>query len=144
MLGYLLAYNDISKRYRYLIYILAILGLLLHIFGTYYLSIQAGEVISTYKGYLNVPCVLYSVGVFVFFKYHNFKLLDRLKFSRLSSYSFPVYLIHFYVIDFITEFFSINTLNIIYRIFAPFLIISICIIITFLMRKIPVLKNIVP
>ena len=45
-----------------------IAGLLIHIIGTQILSIKAGEIVSVYKGYTNLPCVLYSVAVFVFLK----------------------------------------------------------------------------
>lgn len=68
ILGYWLSKNELSKSVRYLLYFLAMLGLFMHIIGTYSLSIDAGEIIGTYKGYLNVPCILYSIGIFLLFK----------------------------------------------------------------------------
>ncbi|SFL66681.1 Surface polysaccharide O-acyltransferase, integral membrane enzyme [Methanobrevibacter olleyae] len=66
--GYLLHKYEIRKSYRIIIYLLSILGLMMHIAGTYELSMVAGEVIKTYKGYVNLPSTLYSIGVFVFIK----------------------------------------------------------------------------
>lgn len=68
LLGYWLSKNELSRNVRYLLYLLAVLGLLMHIVGTYSLSMEAGKIVGTYKGYLNVPCILYSVGVFLLFK----------------------------------------------------------------------------
>lgn len=68
LLGYVLSHGSINKKYRYFIYMGAIFGLLAHILGTYSLSIEAGKVIRTFKGFANVPSIFYSVGVFLFFK----------------------------------------------------------------------------
>ena len=144
VLGYLISHYDISIKQRYVIYIFAIIGLFLHVFGTYYLSMIHGEIIQTFKGYLNVPCVLYSIGIFTFFKYQNFNRLRKIKVIKLSQYSFSIYLMHYYVIDIITTIFPINTLSIIYRLFAPIIIIFVCIMISLVIRKIPYLKNILP
>ena len=48
-----------------MIYVFALAGLLLHIIGTRELSVKAGSIQSLYKGYNNLPCVLYSLGIFV-------------------------------------------------------------------------------
>ena len=58
LIGYLLHTNKLNKKLEYTIYILGLLGLLLHIFGTYTLSIEASKIIKTYKGYNNLPCIL--------------------------------------------------------------------------------------
>ena len=70
----------------------------MHMVGTYQLSIAAGKIVSTYKGYTNLPTVLYSMGVFTFIKYD---LVKTMKFDIVSKivnflnpYIFGVYLIH--------------------------------------------------
>ena len=68
LLGYLFNRLDFSKKEKGIIYLLAFLGLLLHICGTYFLSMETGKIIGTYKGYNNVPCILYSMGIFLFVK----------------------------------------------------------------------------
>lgn len=40
--------------------------------------------------------------------------------------------------------FNLNTITIMYRLFSPFLVIGICIIITIIFRKIKYIKEIVP
>ena len=147
LLGYLIHKREISKPWRIGIYLFAIVGLLMHIVGTYMKSMAIGSVDSTYKGYLNVPCVLYSVGVFVFLKeigqkIQNENLIKILNF--LNSYTFAVYLIHWFVIRELVKRFSIEVNSIVYRLGAPFIIFVICIIIAWLLRKIPILKKIVP
>ncbi|MCQ2971950.1 MAG: hypothetical protein MJ209_01450 [archaeon] len=42
---------------------------------TIYLSYNAGHVVYSFRGYLNVPCVLFSVGIFVFIKYDLVKIM---------------------------------------------------------------------
>lgn len=55
LLGYVLSRLSLSRKHRLILYALALGGLLLHILGTYALSMNAGKIIQTYKGYLNVP-----------------------------------------------------------------------------------------
>ena len=68
LLGYVLSRVTINKSVRYSIYAFAIIGLLMHILGTYLLSMEAGKIIRTFKGFTNIPSILYATGVFVFFK----------------------------------------------------------------------------
>ena len=144
IIGYLLCNYELTKRNKYVIYILSILGLLTHIVGTYCLSMNAGKIIDTYKGYCNVPCILYSIGIFVFVKnickkIHNFKLVNF-----LSKYTFPIYLIHWFILTFVKTEFGINTKSMIYRLGFPFVVVIVCVFITWILRKVPVLKKIVP
>ena len=147
LLGYILSKQELSKKQRYLIYGLGIVGLLLHIWGTYSLSFEAGYVVQTYKGYTNVPCVLYSVGMFVLFKQIGEKIKNEKIISMiegLSGYTFAVYLLHWFVMDTIVREFDINIQSIVYRIGAPVIIFVICIGITWLIRKIPIVRKILP
>lgn len=81
VVGWLLHTQETKKLYRMVLYILAIMGLFLHMFGTYFLSMRDGNVNGTYKGYNNVPCILYSIGVFLFFKQIGLKVM-RVKWIR--------------------------------------------------------------
>ena len=147
MLGYILSKKTLSKKQRILVYVLAIIGLLMHIMGTYYLSYEAGSIVRTYKGYVNVPCILYSVGVFVLFKQIGEKIKNEKIISLLegvSSYTFAVYLLHWFIMDTMVRELNINVQSIVYRIGAPFIIFLISIGITWLIRKIPVVRKILP
>lgn len=147
LLGYVLSKISLSKKHRFIIYALSIFGFLMHLVGTYVLSTAAGTVISTYKGYVNVPCALYSIGVFVFLKEVGSKLKNEKIISiieKLSSYTFALYLLHWFIIDFSTHIFTIDITSIWYRLLGPIIISAICIAIAWLIRKIPILKAIIP
>lgn len=152
IVGYLVSHYEMSKSMTKLIYVFSILGLLMHIVGTYLFSVIAGEIDTTYKGYLNVPCILYSVGVFLFVKNNGNKIMNG-KMEKIitfiGKYTLGIYLIHQYVMDFVrihifNEMLGISYLSIIYRLGSPLIIIIISIMAIYIMRKIPVLKYIVP
>ena len=146
--GYLIHTYDIEMNYRYLIYVLAVFALGMMISGTYSSSIAAGEIISLYKGYYNLPCVLYSVGMFVFIKYDLVRIMKFGGVNKvvnfLNGYTFGVYLIHIFVLMAVTKFFVTNSKLLAYRLLAPFVYILISIAIIWLLRKIPYVRKIVP
>lgn len=72
----------------------------------------------------------------------NEKIISAIEW--LSKYTFPVYLLHWYVMGALVYIFKINAYSLIYRVCAPFLIFMICIIITYFVRKIPLLKRVLP
>ena len=149
IIGYLLDRYELSKKLKITIYILAIVGLLMHIIGTYYLSIKEGEIIQIFKGYTNVPAILYATGIFIFFKDYGNKIMKKISkiINFLSKYTFSTYLIHFFIMDILTILLKkINILNtsLLYRLLGPFIVIPIAILITIILRKIKVVKNIVP
>jgi surface polysaccharide O-acyltransferase-like enzyme len=143
-IGYLLDKYDMKKRDRYIIYALAIIGLLMHIIGTYKLSYESNMIVDTFKGYVNVPCILYSVGIFVFVKEICKKTKKILVLNKIVDYTFGIYLIHFFIIDIINKVFEFNIRSIFYRLGLPFIVIPLCMLITFILRKIPIVKKIVP
>ena len=121
----------------------------MHIIGTYYLSIKEGEIIQAFKGYTNVPAILYATGIFIFFKDYGNKIMKKISkiINFLSKYTFSTYLIHFFIMDILTILLKkINILNtsLLYRLLGPFIVIPIAILITIILRKIKVVKNIVP
>lgn len=146
LIGFLLHKYELNRKYQLILYGVAICGLLMHIIGTYELSIAAGKIIDTYKGYANLPAVLYSVGVFVFIKYDLVKLMKFdpiFKFVHfVDFYTFGIYLIHWYLLEFILRTFNLTNTSIIYRLCAPFAVLGMAIIVIYGVRKIPVIKKI--
>ena len=71
--GYYIDNYEISLNHRRLLYAGGIIGLLFHIIGTWYLSYREGMIVNLYKGYLNLPCIIYSFAIFTFFKYQHSK-----------------------------------------------------------------------
>ena len=145
LLGYWLSTYEVTKEQRRIIYVLAIAGLFAHIVGTYELSMSAGKIIQTYKGYLNVPCILYSVGVFVFLKENAERILrNGGGVLLLKNYTFAIYLLHWFVMRYWIELTHCDTHSIFWRLGGPFLVGAICIGITYVIRKIPIIKFILP
>lgn len=152
VLGYLIANNEIPTIWRRTIYVLGVLGLLMHIIGTYILSVENDQIVRTYKGYTNLPCFLYSTAVFVFFKHFEEKIVSK-KFDYclkwLGKYTFGLYLVHYYVMVIVKNVFfeklwGISETSLIYRLGAPWIIIPISIFIIYIMRRIPIVRLIVP
>lgn len=147
LVGYLVSKNNITFLWRLISYMSSIIGFGLHIGGTYVVSINAGHIVDTFRGYTNLPCFLSAVGVFVFIKQIGSRIKNEnvIKLIEwLSSYSFPVYLIHFYIICFIIQPIFESSHSLLYRLCSPFLTFAICVGITWVIRKIPVIKKILP
>lgn len=152
LLGYVLHKQDIKLKVRLVIYAFAAAGLLLHIFGTYYETTSApnGKVIELYKGYYNLPCVLYSTGIFVLVKQLGMKIKSprAIKvFTYLQGYTFPIYLIHRYFLDVFEENLKLVHMersSLPYVLSATVLALLLSFLTTAILRKIPLLRHIVP
>lgn len=149
VLGYLLGTAEVTKNKRIIIYMLGIFGFFCHFLGTLFLS-PIDRVNDLFKGYLNFPCVLYSVSVFIFVKYTNFSKLFKHSgfvkiFNLVKSCSLPIYLIHgFFVYYIIPNLGFVRTGSTVYRILGPIIIIGISISVTLILRRVSLLKRILP
>ena len=146
--GYTVYKAPPTEKQKKAIYVLSLIGLLMHIVGTYTLSVSAGSIQRSFKGYNNVPCIFYTFGVFVFLKdvaeqIKNIRWLKEL-IQTLGKYTFPVYLIHWFVLRVLQDMVGLNTKSITYRLMMPYVIYLVILIIAWLLRKIPVLRRIVP
>ncbi len=152
IVGYLISHFEIKRRWCILIYISSVIGFLLHCVGTYILSVKAETVVQVFKGYMGLPCFLYSVGIFLFCKQYGnvimeFKIGKYIK--KFASYTMGIYLVHFFVMDFVrqTIFFkllNINDTSLKYRIVGAVLVIMISVVIVGILRKIPFVKRFIP
>lgn len=151
ILGAYLSHYEIPKYAVYAIYGLSILGLALHMVGTYVLSMDQGKIVTTFKDYTRLPCIMYSGGIFLFFMRNSDKIMkgkvERI-FQFLSKYTFALYLMHYYIMDVLSHIFkvylNIPTTSLIYRLGTPVIIVIIVLIITAVIRKIKFLRWIVP
>ena len=149
LIGYLLANTDISKKFRILIYILGLIGFFMYFYLTVQNSFKTGRFDKTYAGYMNIPAIFMGTAVFVFFKYGKWNFIDKhekaVRFVRnLSSASFGVYLIHYYLKDFSIRHFGIDPRSTLYRIVGTFIIYGLSVIIVRVIQKIPVIRKMVP
>ena len=152
LVGYLISEKKLGRHIELLIIILSFSGLVMSIVGTYILSYNANRIVETYKGYCNVPCILYSVGVFVLLKKWGGVVMKNSYVKRIvevvSPYTFAIYLMHMYVLKAVRKIyasvFDISYISMWFRIGAVPIIIIICIIVIKFIRKIPILNTIVP
>lgn len=149
LIGYLLANTGINKKFRILIYILGLIGFFMYFYLTVQNSFKTGRFDKTYAGYMNIPAIFMGTAVFVLFKYGKWNLIEKhekaVRFVRnLSSASFGVYLIHYYLKDFSIRHFGIDPRSTLYRIVGTFIIYGLSVIIVRVIQKIPVIRKMVP
>lgn len=149
LIGYLLANTDINKKFRILIYILGLIGFFMYFYLTVQNSFKTGRFDKTYAGYMNIPAIFMGTAVFLFFKYGKWNFIDKHEKAvrlvrNLSSASFGVYLIHYYLKDFSIRHFGIDPRSTLYRIVGTFIIYGLSVIIVRVIQKIPVIRKMVP
>jgi surface polysaccharide O-acyltransferase-like enzyme len=147
LIGYYLDHYELPPVARIVIYILGIYGL-------WYLTaktLQASNTWETlwtwYKGYTNLPTILYSSAIFLAFKNIRSEkvlaLLDKVC-RPLSGVTFGVYLIHRGLIEMVYLFTEIDTDSLSYRLVGTFVIFGISALLVKGMQHIPGLRRIVP
>lgn len=149
LIGYYLANTDIKKNFRIFIYILGLLGFFMYFYLTVQNSFKTGRFDKTYAGYMNIPAIFMGTAVFVLFKYGKWNLIEKHEKAvrlvrNLSSASFGVYLIHYYLKDFSIRHFGIDPRSTLYRIVGTFIIYGLSVIIVRAIQKIPVIRKMVP
>lgn len=145
--GYILDRYILDKKKTMAIYLIALISVLMMIIGTYNLSMASGTIVQTFKGYQSLPCYLYSAGIFLLIKniskfIKNEKVICFIEW--LGSYTFALYLTHWFIMNIMIKVFSINTVSIVYRVIAPFAIYAINIVITYIVRKLPLGQYVLP
>lgn len=148
ILGYLLAGSEFTRYKRMIIYALGLFAVLLRYFATIHLSVRDGVLNNTFFDYLQYHSVFLAVAVFVFFKNSHViaymatkpRLVGFLK--NLSGLSFGIYLIHYLVIYVLQD--HIDVTSYVWRLAVPLLIYVLSAIIIFVLKKIPLIKLLVP
>ena len=148
ILGYLLSTQDLTKKQKILIYIFAIVGLIYRYITTFYLSKSAGTVVKTTWGYTSWHCILLASAVFLIAKDLKFSKLKNEKIQtiiqKISSCSLGIYLIHMIVRYYEIKLLNINTVSWQFRTIGVLTTYLISLIIVYLLKKIPIIKRIVP
>lgn len=149
VVGYLLSRTELSKRQRIGIYIAGLLGLVLRYADTALLSLATGELHKTFWSYTYFPCALLSVAVFVFAKQVRWERLIRTSsqqrvLSKMASGSFGVYLMHMIFFWYALRATGLGMERLAWRTVMPFVCYAFCLAFTLVLKRIPVLKRIVP
>ena len=146
--GYIIQNYKFKKIWKIIIYFLGICSLLVHMIGTKILTLKYRKINLLHKGYLNLPCIIYSCAAFLFIKeytYLLFKIIDRKKINKIGSLTIGPFFMHLPIIDTCKKYYkSINYFGLQFRLFGGFLICLFCLIITFYLKKIPIIKYLVP
>ena len=148
VIGYLAATTDFTKKQRAAIYVAGFLGAALRYVVTLCFSFKNGIVDHTMFSYNGYYTVFLALAVFVFIKYspicdilaENPKAVSVLKI--VSSCSLGVYLIHMFVYRFLARFMEPYGWE--WRVLVPIAIYLLSLGITYLLKKIPIVKYIVP
>ena len=150
LLGYLLSNEKLEKRQRIIIYILAILGIVFRYMTTFILSKNAGYVVKTTWGYTSWHCIVLACAVFIFIKnlhleekLENYKKISNI-ITKVSSCSFGVYLIHLFVKHYEIRLLGLNEYTWQFRTLGVILTYIISLGIVYILKKIPIVKRIVP
>lgn len=147
LFGYYVNKYDIKLIFRIIIYCLGIVGLLTHLLGTHFASFNAGQIVQTYKGYLNVPSIVYASAIFTFFKYvKKGKIFNGIyKICKfISPMSFGIYLIHSLILEFFIYKLPFDSTNIFFRTFGALGLYVVCGAIVWCIQRIPILKKLTP
>ncbi len=164
VLGYLISEYEAPKWMRFTVYGLALTALLAHGIGTYIDSHATGSVSYLYKGYEKLPSYVYAAGVFLFIKQVSVYVMKykpvRFVIEKMAKYTFVTYLMHWYLMEMFLDMFHatwfttlfgcdpIDVLvvgaNLWYRLLTPFLLYAVCMGLVWVLRKLPLVKYIVP
>ncbi len=148
ILGYLFATEEFSKPKRVIIYLLGAFGAVFRYVVTVVESRQNGTI---YKGLFNYNgyyAVFLAVAVFVWFK--NSRVIEKMQghprvvraMKTISGCSFGIYLSHIIILTTLSQYLPTKCWE--WRLLVPFFIYAIGLTGVWLLKKIPVLKNIVP
>ena len=150
LLGYLLSTEDLSKKQKVALYIFAFIGLLYRFLTTFLLSKHSGQVIKITWGYTSWHCILLTCSVFIFVKgfVNNNSFKENKRFIKIlntvSSCSFGIYLVHKMIMYYQIVCFNINTSSWQWRTIGVLTTYCISLLIIYVLKKIPVIKKIIP
>ena len=148
LLGYLLTHTTVTRRKAIVIYLLGAFGLVLRYAGTLDLSYAAGAIDQLFYGYSNFPSVVLAAAVFLWLwriDWSFFSKPSRIRILRtVSGASFGIYLIHYYFLDFTVNFFMLDIRSWQWRLFGVPLVYLVSLLCVLIMKKIPLIKRLVP
>lgn len=146
VIGYYLSHYDLARSRRVAVYLLGAAGLLAHFFGTWYFSWRDNGISYLFKGYANLPCLLYSSAIFLAVKQMPFEKWPGWVNKTLCFFggqTFGIYLSHLYVRD-IGGRLGLNPQSVYERVAYALGLFAVSGLLTKLAQKIPVIRRLVP
>ena len=141
--GYLVATGEWHKKHRWLLYSATLISELFVIIFTIFVSAKDCETNTYILNYLYFPSALMAASIFVFFRHLNTKRIgDRVAgfFRFLSGCNMGVWLTHSIGIVLIQKITDVPNESYFLRFIAPIIIYSICVVGTYIVKKIPFVK----
>lgn len=145
ILGYYLNKFEINKKYRYIIYILGLISLIITPVLTINDSINNSIYSEKYFYYGSFNVYLYSASLFLLFKNVFDKTKETKLLNNLSKLYFGVYLIHGLVLGLLMKFniFGLSLNLSIKTLVISCLVFFISLIVSFILSKIPFIKKLI-
>ena len=149
-LGYLLSTQDLTKKQKILLYVSALIGVIFRYVTTFIWSKASGEVVRTTWGYCQWHTILLASAVFVFVK--NLKTNEKIKnneklskiLKQIANCSFGIYLIHLFFVYYELQIFNIDKHTWQWRTIGIITTYLISLAAVYILKKIPILKRLVP
>lgn len=150
IVGYYIHNYKISKRNRYIIYILGLLAIFGSFIGSTILSFRAHGITGFLSDIADAPYAFYAPAIFLFiknfFEKHNFS--DKKLFARIitffSRYTFSSYLTHWFPLAFISIYLGNSHTQWYYPLISVPLCIVVAVVAKIIFSKIPLLRHVLP
>ena len=145
--GYIIHNHKFSKFTKIMIYISGILSFLIHLIGTKVLTFRHKKIKKLHKGYLNLPCIFHSCSFFLFVKENCYlitNLINKKYINKIGSLTLGPFFMHLTVNETFSKFPKFKKLIKFNLLLYSFITFSISIFISYILKKIPLLKIIVP
>jgi len=148
-LGHLISTQEVQKRYRIAVYILAVLALAFRYVSTFVLSTAAGETVKLTWGYGSFVGVLPAVALFLLFKYHDwengFFSQHAGTVAKVSSCAFGIYLVHNIILsDVIKGLLGVDKASLWLMLLGPFVVFVLSLAVVLLLKRVSFLRWTVP
>ena len=142
--GYIIHNHNFSLSLKIIIYILGISSFFVHLIGTKILAFKYLRIIRLHKGYLNLPCIIYSCALFLFIKeyyYLIYLIINKKYLKKIGSLTIGPFFMHQTVKETIERFNRFHNLVSFNLLFYTFIIFSICIIFSAILKRCPLERS---
>ena len=145
--GNIIHETKLSNKIIIIIYLLGVSSFIIQLIGTKTLSFKYKKIITLHKGYLNLPCIIYSCSLFLFLKenYHLFFSKLSIKYiNKIGSLTLGPFFMHLPIQETIEKFTYFNKILSFHLLFKSFAIFSISIALSLLLKRINILNFLIP